>query len=110
MQNKKNNYSPFAKDFYRISKKRLEVYLDSLDEATGYLKELNTTSKGEEKIKLDRAMDCLIDIWNSLYGFKNYEDIQAGREGIQDLWTSQPSAFDNDKFYEIEFPEGLSKS
>lgn len=102
---KNNHYSPFVKIFYRISKERLEAYLDKLNDASEYLRKLKPTSK-KEKGKIEQAQGSLIDIFNSLYGFKNYEDIEAGGEGIQDLWFSQPTTFDNDKFYEIEFPEG----
>ena len=45
----KINWAPFKKDFYRISKERLEAYLDKLNEACDLIKELkqkNDSGKG----------------------------------------------------------------
>lgn len=99
----KYNFPPSMKDFYRISKERLEVYLYCLDEATEIVRKIRPKRKrGKVWDKVDEAWRLVIEVFNGLYGFKNYEDAEAGGKIIQDLWINF-SNLDNSKFYDIEF-------
>ena len=105
MKKNKVNRPPFRKDFYRISKERLEAYLDKLGEASDLIKDLrpkNDKGKVDWEV-VDNAWGKIIDVMNSLNGFKNYEDVEAGGEIIQDSYLYEWTEIDNYKFYRIEF-------
>ncbi len=93
------------KDFYQISKERLEAYLNRLVEASEALEGIKPANE-KDKEKIDEAWGYIIDVLNSLNGFKDYEDYEAGGELVQDLWLDH-SRLDNDKFSKIEFPKGV---
>lgn len=96
------------KDFYRISKERLEVYIDILDKASEIMRDAKPKDKAGKVNwqRVESAWILVIEVFNGLYGFKNYEDAEAGGEFIQDLWINS-SDLDNYKFFKIEFPKGV---
>ena len=97
------DWSPFRKDFYRISKERLEAYLDKLKEASDLLKELKNDKGKTDWEVVDMAWRKIVDVMNSLSGFKNYEDTEAGGEQIDDFYLYDWTELDNYKFCMIEF-------
>lgn len=112
MKNNKFKYPPYLKDFYRISKERHEAYLDKLSEASGIIKEIRPDNdKGDVSWeKVDKAWRKIIDVLNSLLGFRYYEDAEAGAEIGEDTFLYDPEVgLDNDKFFKIEFPNGIKE-
>lgn len=99
------------KDFYRISKERLETYINCLDDASHILWGIRPNRKKSkaDRQKFEDAWEMVVEVLNGLYGFKNYEDVEAGGEIIQDLWINF-SDLDNDKFHGIEFKEEIEKA
>lgn len=112
MKNNKPNYPPYTKAFYRISKERLDAYLSKLKEATGIIYKLRPDyDKGDVNWrKVDEAGGKIIDVFNSLIGFKHYENAQAGGEVIQDTFLYDYFVeLDNGQFFDIEFPNGVKE-
>lgn len=108
MNKKTRNYSPFVKKMYKISKERLETYLITLDDTSKMIGKMHTENDKWEvdPETLHMIWEKIINVWNSMYGFKNYEDAEAGGEVIQDLWINW-SSFDENNFFSIEFPNGI---
>ncbi len=108
--NNKQNYAPFMKKFYRISKERLEAYLNRLEDVSEIMRKIRPEgNKGKvDWEKVNEAWMHIIDVGNGLYGYKNYEDYKAGGELIDDAWINW-SGFDESKFFSIEFPDGIEK-
>ena len=107
----KHNYPPSMKDFYRISKERLEIYLYCLAETTEIIRRIRPKGK-KDKVwdQSDKAWDLVIEVFNGLYGFKHYENAQAGGKVIQDTFLYDEGVeLDNDKFFKIEFPKGIEE-
>lgn len=110
MSNNRNSYAPFMKDFYRISKERLEAYLSAIDKAQDIIRKIKPVSE-KNKVsweKINLVSDILISLSNSLYGFKHYEEYEASEEWGQDWWSDQSDLVSD--FFDIEFPNVFGKN
>ncbi len=103
------------KDFYRISKERLEAYLDKLSEANDIIREIQPISDKDnvDWKKVDEAWKKVIDVYSSLLGFKYYEDAAVGGEVVDDAYLFNQywnrTELDNGKFHDIEFGKSKNK-
>ena len=111
MKNRGYNSHPFMKDFYRISKERLQAYLDKLIEATDIIRGIrpNGDKSNVDWEKVDEAWGKVIDVYNSVLGFRYYEDAKGGGEIIDDANLYSSTELDNSKFYDIEFGKSKDK-
>lgn len=112
MTSKKTSYSPFMKNFYRVSKERFEAYIEKLDEANEIFRKLRPENdKGSvDWEKIEKAWGKIIDVSNSLLGFRYYEDAEAGGEIVDDFFLYNGGVeLDNHKFFKTEFPNGLNE-
>ena len=111
MKNTKYHYlTDMEKDFYRISKERLAGYMTALDEIRGIIHDIEISSYKAKEVndKLKIVQNILISLWNSLWGFKHYEEYEATGIDGQDWWTSQSDHIDD--YFSIEFPNGIDRS
>ncbi len=95
----------YKKDFYRISKERYQVYLDTLDEILDRFRSI-TPKKNSDKVEwfaVSEAWVGIIDLVNSLRGFRLYED----KEGFDDYFMFAHTHIDTWKYYQIEFKNEL---
>ena len=115
MKNRGYNPHPFMKDFYRISKERLEAYLNKLGEGSDIIREirLDLDEGNVDWEKVDEAWGKVIDVYNSLLGFRYYEDTEVGGEIVDDAYLFNQdwnqTELDNGKFHDIEFGKSKNK-
>lgn len=108
-QNTKYDYlKDMRKDFYRISKERLAGYMTVIDEVRGIIQDIEISRYTAKEVneKLDMVQHTLISLWNSLWGFKHYEE--GFDDYDQDWWMDQSDHIVD--YFGIEFPMGIDES
>lgn len=95
----------YQKDFYRISKERIDAYLNQMQMIVNLLQEIKADNQNEvAQQHTERILELIIDMSNTLAGFRYYEDYVAGADPVDDFWINT-TEFDLEKLFDIEFPK-----